>query len=66
MKKVVISSCSHCPYFDNYYYSFSERCTLLDRKKIIDKDTATFQIPSDCPLEDTDEELLDNDKITEK
>lgn len=56
-KKVVISKCDDCPYFDYYYYSYNEECRLLGRK--MSKDENGYYIPThDCPLEDVNEEVL--------
>lgn len=48
---VVISRCDECPYFDNVYWGYNERCRKLDRK--IDSLEGQFdvhEIPEDCPL----------------
>jgi hypothetical protein len=61
-KNVVISSCSHCPYFDNRYNwgVYYSTCKLLNREI---KDNV---IPDDCPLEDTNEAVKDLTNITKK
>jgi len=51
-KKLIINTCSECPYYDNEYYDFNQLCTRLER--VIDPDLG---IPEDCPLETTDEDL---------
>ena len=60
-KKLVISTCSGCMYYDNVYYSYSSECTLLKEvragregyPRVVDP----TEIPLDCPLEDTEEAL---------
>lgn len=49
-KFVTIDECEECPKFDNKYYSYNERCTLLDR--IIHQVNGDYPIPPDCPLPD--------------
>lgn len=50
-KILTIIYCEHCPNFDNDYFHYNERCSLLDRK--IEKDELKhFWIPEDCPLEE--------------
>ena len=64
-KTVVISSCSHCPYFDNFYYDYDRTCTLLG--KVVCNSQETYNtIDPDCPLEFTDDEVKDKKAITEK
>ena len=71
-KKVIISKCDNCPYFDNQYYTYEETCKLLDRKIPVVKEPNEYlfskfirPIPDDCPLEDTDEDVFNDDKIEE-
>jgi len=52
MSKIVkILSCDDCPYFDNEYYSYNEKCKKLN--KVVDKrdEDGNRIIPEDCPLE---------------
>ena len=51
-RKLVISNCNDCPFYDNHYYTYDETCTKLNRKV----DTSKEPIPEDCPLEPTEEE----------
>ena len=64
-KKVTIKTCDNCPYFNNYYYGYQETCELLDRKIKSEGDgfSGKHHIPVDCPLEDTDDGVLDSEKI---
>lgn len=53
MKKIVkIDSCSKCPYYDNEYYSYNEKCKMLDIK------VGPGAIPDNCPLESAKEEEI--------
>lgn len=54
---LIIDNCNDCPYFSNYYYSYEEKCTKLDREIPIDKETwnSLYPIPEDCPLEKTND-----------
>jgi hypothetical protein len=54
-KIAIIEYCSDCPHFDNDYYSYSEECLLLDRRKIKQDENYNFSIPIDCPLPDSGE-----------
>ena len=49
---LTIDNCNDCPHFSNYYYSYEEKCTKLDRVIIRDAETwRVYPIPEDCPLE---------------
>ena len=50
MKIVIINTCDECPYFDNQYYSYEERCFELDRVIQYDDYDKFYPIPDDCPL----------------
>lgn len=47
MKTLIINACLDCPFYDNEYYSYNERCGLL--KRIVDY---SGPVPEDCPLAD--------------
>lgn len=75
-KVVVINSCAHCPYYDHYYYTEENTCTLLN-KVIIFGEPFTNQIfdiktdvygtpPEECPLQSTSDLLINGEKITRK
>lgn len=52
----IINNCNDCPYFDNEYYGYHEKCTKLDREIPRDKETwSIYPIPEDCPLEKTND-----------
>jgi len=63
-KTVVISSCGHCPYFDNFYYGYDSTCTLLG--KVVADSSLRDTIDPGCPLESTDDEVKNKKAITEK
>ena len=64
-KTVVISKCSHCPYYDYSYYDYLQECTLLG--KVVANSPETYNtIDPDCPLEFTDDEVKNKKAITEK
>lgn len=44
-----ISECDKCYHFDNAYYNYSEKCTILKRR-IISNNDDIHPIPDDCPL----------------
>jgi len=54
IKIVEITSCDECPNFDDTYYSYNEKCKLLNRviKRASDTYSTYHPIPEDCPLED--------------
>lgn len=55
IKIAEITSCDKCPNFDDFYYSYNEKCKLLNRVILKAGDTvlSTYHpIPEDCPLED--------------
>jgi hypothetical protein len=55
MKKVlIITRCDDCCFFDNEYYGYNEKCRRLDRK--ITSLNGDYEIPTDCPLDDLDED----------
>ena len=59
-KKLVISTCSRCPYHDNVYYTYSSECSILPEisgplKGRMGRKVDRTEIPEDCPLEDTEE-----------
>ena len=56
---VTIDGCEQCPFFDNFYYSYNEKCTKLGRKiecgkfdsgLLSYKSLHNYPIPDDCPL----------------
>lgn len=59
-KKLTITNCSDCPYFDNSYYDYSSTCSKLEK---VNNDHMTT-ILEDCPLEDAKEE--GNEKETSR
>jgi hypothetical protein len=52
---LTIDNCNDCPYFDNYYFSYNEKCRKLDRVIPRSESDSAFDkaypIPDDCPLE---------------
>lgn len=56
-KIIIINTCEDCPFFDNEYYSYNERCTQLER--VIEQINNHYCIPEDCPLETTDEKVTE-------
>lgn len=53
IKIVEIDCCDKCPHFDDVYYTYNEKCTLL--RRVIKQVNVLFSIhpiPDDCPLED--------------
>lgn len=58
MRIQVIDHCDDCKYFDNEYYSYEEKCRLLERViqgKEVEREGECnpgeiFPIPEDCPL----------------
>ena len=57
MNKIfVIDTCEDCPYYDHYYYSYSDECTLLNERGKNEFNLnrkCKGAIQDDCPLEDT-------------
>lgn len=48
MKKIlIIDACNKCPFYDNEYYSYNEKCTAGDRHVENPR-----RILEDCPLND--------------
>ena len=52
IKIVEITRCDECPHFDDFYYTYNEECTLLNRKIKRDGINGDHPISEDCPLED--------------
>ena len=59
MKKIlIISHCNECHHFDDEYYTYNEKCSILNR--IIKADNnLQYPIPEDCPLDTYKEEEED-------
>lgn len=51
---IEVNSCDGCPHFDNEYYSYNERCVLLNRCVRFDTEQDSHPIPDDCPLSNAD------------
>lgn len=52
MNRIVeISLCDECPFFDNQYYTFNEKCKKLKRMIEVGENHYSFPIPDDCPLD---------------
>lgn len=57
-KRVVISECEECTFFDYEYYTYNQTCRKLGKRiesERSDNVWSSFPIPEDCPLEDTEE-----------
>ena len=51
---IEVNSCDGCPHFDNEYYSYNERCVLLNRCIRFDSEQDCYPIPDDCTLSNAD------------
>jgi hypothetical protein len=50
----ILEYCDDCPYFDNEYYGYNQRCVKLNRVIERGGDSSFgshYEIPIDCPLE---------------
>jgi hypothetical protein len=48
----IITHCDDCPHFDNEYYGYHHTCMKLNRV-IGEGYKDVYDIPSDCPLEES-------------
>lgn len=65
----IIETCDDCPYFDNVYYAYKEKCTKLNRQiDLRDEGKGILQtvheIPEDCPLPES-HEVIRKPKVKE-
>ena len=64
-KMMIFDTCDYCPFFNNEVspYEFDDSCLVLKRqvgRETSDEEFVSckdFTVPSDCPFEDTDQEV---------
>ena len=52
-KMARVTSCDHCPHFDNVYYSYEEECDFIGK---VPWEKRNDGIPEECPLKDWEEQ----------
>jgi hypothetical protein len=53
----IVTKCNHCPHFDHSYYSYNQTCKKLNRRIENVDFTYDYEIPEDCPLPKTEENV---------